>query len=96
MSSASGGQLGFADDDDEAVIGISLANCPIRDADLAHMTDFPWLRRLRLMNTPITDVGLSHLRECRKLEELNLSGTRVTEAGVRELQLALPKTRIVR
>jgi hypothetical protein len=91
-----GGQVGFANDDEEAVIGISLANCPIRDADLAHMKDFPWLRRLRLMNTPITDVGLTHLRECRKLEELNLTGTRVTEAGVQELRKALPKTLILR
>lgn len=91
-----GGKVGFANDDDEAVIGISLANCRIRDADLARMQDFPWLRRLRLQNTPITDVGLVHLHDCRKLEELNLTGTRVTEAGLGDLRKALPKTLILR
>jgi hypothetical protein len=91
-----GGRVRFADDDEEAVTVISLANRPIRDADLAHMKDFPWLHRLDLANTLITDKGLAHLRECQKLDVLTLTGTRVTEAGVRELQMALPKTRIVR
>jgi Leucine Rich repeat len=91
-----GGRVAFADDDDEAVIGISLENCPIRDAHLAHMKDIPFLRRLRLSHTPITDAGLAHLRECRKLEELRLTGTQVTDTGVRDLQQALPKCLIQR
>jgi hypothetical protein len=91
-----GGRVTFADDDDQAVIGISLARSRVRDADMAHMKDFPWLRRLDLTGTPITDTGLTHLRECRRLDWLKLGGTRVTDAGVRELQAALPKTLVFR
>jgi hypothetical protein len=88
---ALGGRVGFVDDDENEVFGISLANRPIHDLHLAHMKDFPRLARLDLTNTPITDRGLTHLRDCPQLEKLTLNGTRVTDAGVKDLRRALPK-----
>jgi hypothetical protein len=106
-----GGSGGWTDDDIEALGGtveyspssrrpevtaISFRAAPIKDADLAHMKDFPLLIRLDLSNTPITDRGLAHLKACRGLQRLTLTNTQVTDAGVQELQQALPQLKIVR
>jgi hypothetical protein len=82
--------------DAAVVIGISFRQTQIEDADLAHMKDFPQLRRLDLTGTHVTDQGLKHLHACPQLQRLVLTGTQVTDAGIADLQQALPRLQIER
>jgi hypothetical protein len=92
-----GGSVEFdpANREDLVVIAISFRGLPIGDAEVAHMKDFPRLRRLDLANTQVTDAGLKHLAACKQLLTLDLTGTRVTAAGTNELLKALPRLRII-
>jgi hypothetical protein len=93
-----GGQVEYypINEHDTAIAGISFRGTAITDADLAHMKDFRYLRKLDLTNTRITDAGLKHLADCKLLRMLTVTGTQVTDAGVEALRQALPRINITR
>ena len=66
------------------------------DAGVAHLQGLPNLERLDLRRTGVTDAGLAHLKGLTKLAVIDLGGTPVTDTGVRELQRALPSSKIIR
>jgi hypothetical protein len=80
--------------DQQIVISISFRGVPIGDAEMAHMKDFPRLRRLILAKTQVTDAGLKHLTECKELIWLDVSDTGVTVAATNELKKSLPNLRV--
>jgi Leucine-rich repeat (LRR) protein len=75
---------------------LELGRTRVTDKGLEHLKGFIRLQRLDLAGTQVTDKGLEHLKGLRQLQTLDLSGTRVTDAGVEDLQMALPKVKIVR
>jgi hypothetical protein len=76
------------------VVGASISNRPVTDADLAGLKGLKSLRDLELYGTQISDVGLKELTELKELESLGLGHTKVTEAGLKELRQALPEATI--
>jgi internalin A len=62
----------------------------------AHLQGLPNLERLDLRRTDVADAGLPHLKELTNLTVIDLGGTQVTDTGVRELQRALPSSKIIR
>jgi hypothetical protein len=54
------------------------------------------LKFLQLEYTQVSDAGLIWLRGLTGLEELRVSRLHVSDSAKRELQLALPRTRITR
>jgi len=57
-------------------------NSRLTDAGLAHINQWPHLRRLDLSRTQVTDPGLANLETLSHLEELALTDTRITDAGI--------------
>jgi serine/threonine protein kinase len=70
---------------DGSVYWVSLSNCGARDADLAHVRDFPNLERLDLIGGEITEVGMAYLAEVPTLKDLTISQHRVTGLGIQVL-----------
>jgi hypothetical protein len=58
----------------------------LRDADLAPLSQLPYVERIKFDYTPIGDAGLEPLEGLKNLRELSLRGTRVTDAGLVHLQ----------
>jgi hypothetical protein len=71
-----------------------LNGAKISNAGLEHLKDLMRLQTLGLEDTKVTDDGLEHLKYLKRLQRLDLRRTRVTAAGVKELQAALPGTKI--
>jgi hypothetical protein len=61
---------------------VSLRKRRIQDADLAYLTDLPYLTFLDLSQTQIGDAGLMHLSRLSNLHSLTLTHTCVTDAGL--------------
>ncbi len=55
---------------------------PVKDSDLAILTQFPRLLDLDLCGTGVGDPGLANLARLKSLRGLNLCGTHVTDAGL--------------
>lgn len=56
------------------------------------------LKRLRLLylrGTKVTDAGLKELAGLKSLQSLDIGSTQETDARVAELQVALPKLKII-
>jgi RNA polymerase sigma factor (sigma-70 family) len=64
---------------------LSLANTPIGDAGLKHLTGLKSLESLYLPNTKVGDAGLAHLKGMTGLVNLYLDETKVTDAGLEHL-----------
>jgi len=64
------------------VVGVSLRNRQVSDADLAPLADLPDLIWLDLDGTPLSDQGLVHLAGLKKLRRLRLDETQITDAGL--------------
>jgi internalin A len=75
---------------------LSLDNTHITDAKLAFMRGLTGLKFLQLEYTQVSDAGLIWLRGLTGLEELRVSRLHVSDSAKRELQRALPRTRITR
>ena len=74
--------------------GVAVSLPPFTARGLAHFKDHPGLRTLWLTNVEIDDSLLAALKELTQLGELTLMMPRLSDDGVRELQAALPKTRV--
>jgi predicted RNA-binding Zn-ribbon protein involved in translation (DUF1610 family) len=84
---AKGGDYDFDENEDNpAVVRISLEGKAIKDADLSNLKIFKKLVSLDLPGTQITDAGLDHLKELPSLRLLDLSGTLVTDKGLAKLK----------
>ena len=68
-----------------SVVGVSLINAKVTDAELKELAPLNDLRKLELDGNEITGAGLKHLAPLEKLEELDLSRTSVGDAGLKEL-----------
>lgn len=66
----------------DRVVDVSLRKRRIQDADLAYLTDLPYLTFLDLSQTQIGDAGLMHLSRLSNLHSLTLTHTCVTDAGL--------------
>ncbi len=73
---------------------LSLDDTKVSDAGLVHLKDLRQLQTLYLGLTNVTDAGLPHLKRLRGLKTLSLRLTSVSDPAGRDLQRALPKTRI--
>jgi Leucine-rich repeat (LRR) protein len=77
--------------------GLGLINTGITNEGLASLKGLTNLKTLILAaNEKIDDAGLVHLKGLTNLIYLSLRFTKVTEAGVKELQKALPNTKITK
>lgn len=74
---------------------LTLAGTPLTDQGLAHVKHLTKLQYLDIGGTKVTDAGLAELANLKQLEQLGVYDSNVTDAGVRQLQLALPKAKIV-
>jgi hypothetical protein len=74
---------------------LELGSTQITDAGLVHLRGLTALRTLDLSRTRVSDAGLVHLRGLSQLQIVDLTGTGVTAAGIRDLQKALPRTKII-
>jgi hypothetical protein len=68
-----------------SVVGVSLTNAKVTDAELKELVPLKGLRKLELNGNEITGAGLKHLAPLEKLQELDLSRTRVGDEGLKEL-----------
>jgi hypothetical protein len=68
----------------------------ITDAALVHLEKLYRLEILELGQTNVTDAGLVHLKGVPMLLYVDLTGTKVTDKGIAELEMALPKLKIVK
>jgi hypothetical protein len=75
---------------------LHLGGTAISDVGMEHLERLTSLEWLSLADTKVSDVGIERLKGLTNLRELRLKGTRSTDHGVSELQLALPKLKIVR
>jgi hypothetical protein len=77
------------------IIGTSMSchSDPFTDLDLPCLRYLPSLEKLSL-GSDITNAGLPHLKWLTNLRTLEICSDRVTDAGIRELQKALPRTKI--
>jgi uncharacterized membrane protein len=73
---------------------LNLRSAGLTDGQLAKLSPFRNLVRLRLELNPITDAGLEHLKTLPKLAYLNLYGTKIGDAGLASLG-AIPSLREV-
>lgn len=64
----------------QQVIYLSLNELPFNDADLAPITKFKNLNRLRLNGTNLTEATVAQLKQLKHLESLNLYGTDLDDA----------------
>src|SRR5262245_16155251 len=67
------------------IVGVSLSNTKVTDADLKELARLTELSSLGLSCTNVTDMGLKELPALPKLTRLYLSETKVTDAGMKEL-----------
>jgi internalin A len=70
---------------DGSVVGVSLINDKVTDAELKELVPLKDLRKLDLSGNGITGAGLKHLAPLENLQEVNLSRTSVGDAGLKEL-----------
>ena len=68
-----------------SVVGVSLINDKVTDAELKELAPLKNLRKLDLNGNMFTGAGLKHLAPLEKLQELDLSRTSVGDAGLKEL-----------
>jgi Leucine Rich repeat len=73
---------------------LNVGGTRISDSGLKQLRSLTNLKALNLDDTDISDAGLEYLKVLTNLTNLDLSGTRVTTQGIRELQKALPNTKI--
>jgi serine/threonine protein kinase len=73
---------------------INLANCALRDDELAVLRPLNRLAWINLENTGIGDAGVTHLSHCRQLWQVVLKGTQVSDACLESL-IQLPVLRAV-
>lgn len=85
QSLANGALQKLADVAPEQVSYLNLDNLPLTDADLAPLTKYPNLNRLRLNGTKVTESTVTKLASLRHLEPLNLYGTEVGDAAFEQL-----------
>ena len=76
------------------LVDLNLGGTRISDRGLKQIRSLTNLKALNLWGTDISDVGLEYLKELTNLTDLDLRGTRATAEGIRELQKALPNTKI--
>lgn len=69
----------------ERVFGVIAHGTTITDADIAHLSRLPNLRRIYLSYTAVTDSGLAHLARHKNLSTLFLDVTAVTDSGLAHL-----------
>jgi hypothetical protein len=74
---------------------LELTDAEVTDAVLKDLAGLKNLTELWLQRTPVTNAGLKHLAGLKNLNTLNLQGTKVTPEGFAELQLALPKCKLI-
>lgn len=74
----------------EQVVAINLNKMPLKDADLAIVSQFKNLRKLNLSFTSITGAALSQLAALTELRQLSLAGTAVKWTQLQPL-LTMPK-----
>ncbi|MDA1051830.1 MAG: PQQ-binding-like beta-propeller repeat protein [Planctomycetota bacterium] len=80
----------------DLLYSVGFAGPLITDAGLESLHSHRHLRSLNLVGAKITDVGLQPLSRLEQLQTLWLASTRLSDAAVEQLQLQLPKCRIVR
>jgi hypothetical protein len=73
---------------------LGLEHTLIDDAGIECVCQLHHLARLFLDGTKVTDAGLKYLYGLKKLSDIHLPNTQVTSDGIRELQNALPNTKI--
>ena len=76
------------------VHALNLRAAGVTDPQLATLSQFDHLVKLRLELNPVTDAGLAHLATLKKLESLNLYGTKISNDGIVSLA-SLPNLREV-
>ncbi len=69
---------------------VSLQECALADAGLAHLRGLTHLAQLNLNGTRISDAGLNYIQGLTELRTLLLTNTRVTDAALTQIQ-ELPK-----
>jgi Leucine-rich repeat (LRR) protein/HEAT repeat protein len=79
-----GGSVQF--DDTGSVVGVSLNNARIIDANLECLKGLAKLETLTLSGNPVTDAGLAHLQGLSNLITLDLCNTKVTDIGLSQLR----------
>jgi hypothetical protein len=84
----------IADQRLQSLTSISLVGSSISNGCLAHLKNFPRLKRLHLNNTKITDDAIEVLGTMQHLEELSIRGTRITKDGFKRLRGIIPKAEI--
>lgn len=75
---------------------LSVANCGVTDADLAHLKPLIHLKVLDLSDNPITNKAVEVIKKLPELTELNLSNTKITKDQVDAIKKALPKCEVMR
>ncbi len=70
----------------EQVVSLDLSSMPIKDDDLAHISEFRNLRRLNLNFTSITGTGFTHLSKLKFLKQLSLAGTELKKENLSSLE----------
>lgn len=75
---------------------LNLAYNQITDAGLKHLKGLSQLKTLVLLSSQVTDAGLECIKGMKQLQMLDLRETPVTDAGIKDLQEALPNTKIIR
>lgn len=72
------------------LVGLTISDTPITDADLVHIGKLNLLETLNIRRADITDAGLIHLHQLRALKMLDLSEVKATQDGVDAIKKALP------
>ena len=70
----------------QRIENVSFVYLPVRDDDLAVLSDLPNLKRLELNLTGISDAGLRHVGRIRTLHAMTITEPTVTDAGINELE----------
>ena len=70
----------------EQVVSLDLSSMPIKDDELASISEFKNLRRLNLNFTSVTGTGFNHLSKLKFLKQLSLAGTQVKMENLSSLE----------
>ena len=70
----------------EQVVSLDLSSMPIKDDDLARISEFRNLRRLNLNFTSVTGTGFNHLSKLKFLKQLSLAGTELKKENLSSLE----------
>jgi hypothetical protein len=73
---------------------LGIQDCSLSDNDLDGFTDLHDLRGLYLCGTSITDDSVASLGKLKHLRVLNVTETSLSHVAIRELENALPNTKI--